>query len=67
MRLRTHPGIGLLASLALVHSLEPVSRFQRSRKVAAYVGLEPMEYSSEEKQGFGSISIRLQRFSNSGT
>lgn len=43
LRLRTHPGIGLLTSLALVHSLEPVSRFRGSRKVAAYVGLEPME------------------------
>ncbi len=28
MRLQTHPGIGLLTSLALVHSLEPVTRFQ---------------------------------------
>ncbi len=27
LRLQTHPGIGLLTSLALVHALEPVSRF----------------------------------------
>jgi len=65
LRLRTHPGIGLLTSLALVHSLEPVTRFEGSRKVAAYAGLEPMEYSSGDKQRFGSISksgSRLLRY-----
>jgi transposase len=35
LRLQTHPGIGLLTSLALVHALEPVSRFAGGRKVAA--------------------------------
>jgi transposase len=65
LRLQTHPGIGLLTSLALVHGLEPVSRFAGGRKVAAYVGLEPMEYSSGGKQKFGSISkggSRLLRY-----
>jgi transposase len=38
MKLRTHPGIGLITSLALVHTLEPVSRFSTARKVVAYVG-----------------------------
>jgi transposase len=64
-RLQTHPGIGLLTSLALVHALEPVTRFAGGRKVAAYVGLEPMEYSSGDKQRFGSISksgSRLLRY-----
>jgi transposase len=50
LRLQTHPGIGLLTSPALVHALEPVSRFGGGRKVAAYVGLDPMEYSSGKKQ-----------------
>jgi transposase len=65
LRLETHPGIGLLTSLALVHSLEPVTRFGGSRKVAAYAGLEPMEYSSGDQQRFGSISksgSRLLRY-----
>lgn len=65
LRLQTHPGIGLLTSLALVHGLEPVSRFAGGRKVAAYVGLEPMEYSAGGKQKFGSISkggSRLLRY-----
>jgi transposase len=64
-RLRTHPGIGLLTSLALVHTLCPVSRFANSRKITAFVGLDPREYSSGEKQRMGRISkhgSRLLRF-----
>jgi transposase len=63
--LRTHPGIGLLTGLGLVHTLSPVSRFANSRKVTAYVGLEPREYSSGERQNFGGISkagSKLLRF-----
>jgi transposase len=55
-RLRTHPGIGLLTGLALVHTLEPVERFATTRKVAAYVGLDPMEDWSGERKRYGSIS-----------
>jgi transposase len=55
-RVRTHPGIGLLTGLALVHTLKPVSRFANSRKVTAYVGLEPREYSSDTKQRWGGSS-----------
>jgi transposase len=65
LRLQTHPGVGLLTSQAVVHVLEPVSRFAGGRKVAAYVGLDPMEYSSGDKQRFGSISkggSRLLRY-----
>src|SRR5437660_866796 len=40
LRLRTHPGIGLLTSLCLVHTLQPVSRFRNTRKVAAYASLD---------------------------
>lgn len=64
-RVRTHPGIGLLTGLALVHTLSPVSRFSNSRKVTAYLGLEPREFSSDTKQRWGGISkagSRLLRF-----
>jgi transposase len=64
-RLRTHPGVGLLTGLALVHTLCPVSRFANSRKVTAYVGLEPREYSSGERKRMGRISkagSRVLRF-----
>ncbi len=55
-RLRTHPGIGLLTSLCLVHTLQPVNRFRNTRKVTAYGGLDPVERSSAEHQRFLGIS-----------
>jgi len=54
--LRSHPGIGLLTALALVHTLEPVSRFATTRKVAAYGGFDPREDSSGERKRFLGIS-----------
>src|SRR5260370_1378766 len=65
MRLRTHPGVGLLTGLAVVHALDPVQRFDRARRVAAYCGLDPKEHSSGDSQRFGHISKqgnRLLRF-----
>src|SRR5882724_772945 len=64
-RLRTHPGIGLLTSLCLLHTLQPVSRFRNARKVAAYAGFDPVERSSAERQHFLGISkagSRLLRY-----
>ena len=63
--LRTHPGIGVLTSLALVHTLAPVSRFGTGRQVGAYYGLDPVEDSSGDRVRIGSISkqgSRLVRF-----
>jgi len=54
--LRTHPGIGLMTSLCLVHTLEPVSRFANQRKAVGYAGLEPMERSSADKKQYLGIS-----------
>ncbi len=65
VRLRTHPGVGLLTALAVVHALEPVTRFDRARRVAAYCGLDPQERSSGPLVRFGHISKqgnRLLRF-----
>ena len=64
-RLRTHPGLGLLTALCLVHTLQPVSRFRNARKVAAYAGFDPVERSSAERQRFLGISkagSRLLRY-----
>ena len=64
-RLQTHPGVGLLTSLCLVHTLGDLSRFPSTRKVAAYVGLDPMEDSSAERKAYGGISkagSRLLRY-----
>src|SRR5437879_922301 len=63
--LRTHPGVGLLTSLAVVHTLEPVTRFDRARRIAAYCGLDPSEHSSGDTTRYGHISKqgnRLLRF-----
>ena len=64
-RLRTHPGLGLLTSLCLRHTLQPVSRFRNARKVTAYAGFDPVERSSAERQHFLGISkagSRLLRY-----
>ena len=64
-RLRTHPGIGLLTSLCLLHTLQPISRFRNSRKVVAYAGFDPVERSSAERKCFLGISkagSRLLRY-----
>ena len=55
-RLQTHPGVGLLTSLCLVHTLGDVSRFSSLRKVTAYAGFDPMEDSSAERKTYGGIS-----------
>jgi transposase len=63
--LRTHPGLGLLSSLGIVHTLIPVSRFPNTRKLAAYGGFDPMERSSADKKRYLGISkagSRLLRF-----
>lgn len=63
--LQTHPGIGLLTSLALRYTLMPVSRFSTTRQVTAYAGLDCMEDQSSERRRMGSISkagSRLLRY-----
>ncbi len=63
--LQTHPGIGLLSSLCLVHTLGDVSRFPTTRKVSAYAGLDVVEHSSAERKAYLGISkagSRLLRY-----
>jgi transposase len=63
--LQTHPGVGLLTSLVLVHTLWPVERFRNGRKVTAYLGMDPVEDSSADRVRIGSISkqgSRLARY-----
>jgi transposase len=54
--LLTHPGIGWINALALVHTLGDVRRFRRKEEVVAFVGLDPLEKSSGEKKRIGQIS-----------
>jgi transposase len=52
----THPGIGPVTSLAFVLIVGPVARFQRSKQLVSYLGLNPREYSSGGRQRLGAIS-----------
>lgn len=54
--LMTHPGIGVINALALVHTLGNVRRFRRKEEVVAFVGLDPLEKSSGQKKRIGQIS-----------
>jgi transposase len=54
--LQTHPGIGPITSLALVHTLGDVRRFRRKEEVVSFVGLDPLEKSSGQTRRMGSIS-----------
>jgi len=55
-RLMTHPGVGPVTSLAFVLIVGPVTRFQRSKQLVSYLGLNPCEHSSGGKQKLGAIS-----------
>ncbi|MGB9466943.1 MAG: transposase [Candidatus Acidiferrum sp.] len=44
--LMTQPGVGPIFSMAFVRTMGDVSRFQRGKQVASYLGLIPREYSS---------------------
>ena len=60
--LMTQPGVGLITSMAFVLTMGDVSRFQRGKQVASYLGLIPREYRSGGKQRLGSISKQGNRF-----
>ncbi|HLH10023.1 MAG TPA: transposase, partial [Terriglobales bacterium] len=48
--LMTHPGVGPVTSVGFVLMVGPVTRFQRSKQVVSYLGLNPREHSSGGKQ-----------------
>jgi len=55
-RLMTHPGIGPVISLGFVLTIGPIERFDKSREVVSYLGLNPSEHSSGERRRLGGIS-----------
>ena len=59
--LMTQPGVGPVTSLAFVLTIGDVSRFQRGKQVASYLGLIPREHSSGGRQQLGSISKQGNR------
>jgi transposase len=60
VRLMTHPGVGPVTSLAFVLTIVPVERFERSKQVVSYLGLNPREHSSGGRQRLGAISKQRQ-------
>jgi transposase len=60
--LMQHPGIGPVISLAYVLTIGDVHRFQRSREVVSYLGLNPAEESSGERRRLGRISKQGSSF-----
>src|SRR5437016_6159966 len=59
--LMTQPGVGPNTALAFVLTIGEVSRFQRGKQVASYVGLIPREESSGGRQKLGAISKQGNR------
>lgn len=55
-QLMTHPGIGPVISLGFVLTVGPIERFQHSRELVSYLGLNPREDSSGERRRLGGIS-----------
>lgn len=60
--LQTHKGVGPVISLAMVLTVGKVERFPTSRKLVAYLGLNPSEDSSGEHRRLGSISKQGNSF-----
>lgn len=60
--LMTQPGVGPITALAFVLTIGEVTRFQRGKQVASYLGLIPREHSSGGRQKLGSISKQGNRF-----
>lgn len=56
VQLMQEPGVGPVTAMAFVLTIGPVGRFQRSKQLVSYLGLNPSEESSGGKQRLGSIS-----------
>ena len=60
--LMTQPGVGPITALAYVLTRGDVTRFQRGKQVASYLGLIPSEHSSSQRRRLGSISKQGNSF-----
>ena len=54
--LMSHPGIGPVISLGFVLTIGGIERFERSRQLVSYLGLNPSEDSSGERRRLDLIS-----------
>jgi transposase len=60
--LMQHPGIGPVISLGFVLTVGDISRFERSRELVSYLGLNPSENSSGQTRRLGGISKQGNSF-----
>ena len=58
-RLMTHPGVGPITSLAFVLIIGPVERFDRSKQVVSYLGLNPQEHSPGRAAAADALGVLL--------
>jgi transposase len=54
--LMTQRGVGPLTALSMVHTIGDVHRFDTTRKITAYVGLDPLDDRSADRVGKRKIS-----------
>jgi transposase len=60
--LMTHPGVGPVISLGFVLTIGNIERFETSRQLVSYLGLNPSENSSGERRRLGGISKQGNSF-----
>ncbi len=58
--LMSHPGIGPVISLGFVLTIGGIERFERSRQLVSYLGLNPSEHSSGERRGWAESANRAR-------
>jgi len=61
-RLRKIPGVGLIASTAIVGAVGDINSFPNARRFASWLGLTPREYSSGSIRRLGSITKRGDKY-----
>ena len=61
-RLRTIPGVGLIAATAIVGAVGDIGRFRNGRCFASWLGLTPREHSSGNIRRLGSITKRGDKY-----
>lgn len=61
-RIRSVPGIGAVAGKVLLFEIGDFKRFKNERKIAAYCGLTPAEYSSGDRVVRGRITGQGQEY-----
>jgi len=60
--LRTIPGVGLLTGMILLVELQNVTRFGSAEKMTSYLGLNPQQFSTGDRERMGHITRAGNQF-----